>query len=93
MKKIMLLMILSVLLFTQCKKDDGDTVVENDAPIPIKLEISLNKQELIFQNYFHLGKSIGEMQIMLNVFIWQFLMLLSIAMLAWDFIHNTWAFW
>lgn len=56
MKKIMLMMILSVLLFTQCKKDDGDSVVENDAPIPIKLEISLNKTRTDFSELFPFGK-------------------------------------
>lgn len=56
MRKVILMMMSSILLFAQCEKDNGDFEVENDKPIPIRLEVSLDKSRSDFSDLFPYGK-------------------------------------
>ena len=54
MRRIMFIMMFSLLLFTQCKKDNVDSGAEET--VPVRLEISLDKSRSDFSDLFPFGK-------------------------------------
>ena len=54
MRKILFMIMLSLLLFTQCKKDNVET--DTEEMVPIRLEVPLDKSRTDFSELFPFGK-------------------------------------